>query len=274
MFTIFGSPRSGTSLLAATLDKHSRIAVPPETDFIIPAAFVIDRIPDALVGKKVLRDLIVNCRNFAALRPHIGDDDVSEIIDRSPYALFPIVDAIYRRFADRSRFAIAGDKSPNDLRFARILMKLGYFPDEHKVIHLVRDVRAAAESLIRMNWRGADTPVQFARVWSQSNVALNEHLAGRPSYLLLRYEDLVADPRGAAERVCRHLDMTFEPAMLEPEGRDRHYDLNTPKHARLNEPITSGLVNLWEKTLQSRLREDIERASNEGLGRFGYRARS
>ncbi|QHW31542.1 sulfotransferase [Paenibacillus rhizovicinus] len=35
MFIIFGSPRSGTTLLSSVLDAHDDIVVPDETDFIV-----------------------------------------------------------------------------------------------------------------------------------------------------------------------------------------------------------------------------------------------
>jgi hypothetical protein len=46
MLFVFGSPRSGTTLLAQILNSHPEIVVPHETDFIIPFVFVFDRIPD------------------------------------------------------------------------------------------------------------------------------------------------------------------------------------------------------------------------------------
>ena len=38
MFIIFGSPRSGTTLLASSLDQNDQLVVLDESDFIIPMA--------------------------------------------------------------------------------------------------------------------------------------------------------------------------------------------------------------------------------------------
>ncbi|HEX6937649.1 MAG TPA: sulfotransferase, partial [Actinomycetes bacterium] len=40
---VVGCPRSGTTLLTLMLHAHSRIAIPPETRFLMLASFVVDR---------------------------------------------------------------------------------------------------------------------------------------------------------------------------------------------------------------------------------------
>jgi len=51
MFVVFGSPRSGTTLLAATLNQNDNIIIPDETDFIIPLAFLLKTVKDEEKGK-------------------------------------------------------------------------------------------------------------------------------------------------------------------------------------------------------------------------------
>src|SRR5436309_11510021 len=70
MFFIFGSPRSATTILAQCLSAHSQIVVPHDTDFLVPAAFVVRRIPDLDVGRRLVADLLTEARSY---RHNIGE---------------------------------------------------------------------------------------------------------------------------------------------------------------------------------------------------------
>src|SRR5215208_3766820 len=64
MFFIFGSPRSGTTLLAQCLNNHSDIVVPHETSFIIPLAFVFTSIREPELGKEMIIRFITRSHDF------------------------------------------------------------------------------------------------------------------------------------------------------------------------------------------------------------------
>jgi hypothetical protein len=59
-FFIFGSPRSGTTLLCASLELNDKIVVPDETDFVVPMGFIFDRVKDVAVGRDLIASLIVS----------------------------------------------------------------------------------------------------------------------------------------------------------------------------------------------------------------------
>lgn len=271
MFTIFGSPRSGTTLLAAMIDLHPELMVPPETDFIVPTAFLVDRIGDPDTLRRLVAETIVHARGFPQLAPFISADEVRACVAAAEPDLFAIVSAIYARIARNAQVKEAGDKSPNDLRFARILEKCGYFERGMKVLHIVRDARAVTESLHRLNWPNADDPVQFARTWVHANMLLNVAMRDRPDYLLVRYEDLVSAPERIARRICAHLGVRFDPAMLQVAGRGANYDLTTPKHEKLARPISTDWILAWRR-LDAAIIDEVEWIAREGLVRFGYLA--
>jgi hypothetical protein len=270
MFSIFGSPRSGTTLLASILDMHSEVIVPPETDFIIPAAFLADRIGDPAILRSMVADIIVHANGFAALSKFISAEEARDSVLAAEPDLYAMVDAVFARIAANAGVRIAGDKSPNDLRFARMLEKRGYFSRGMKVVHLVRDVRGVVESLARMNWRGADDPIQFARTWNHANMSLAVGLEGRPEYLRVRYEDLAKRPEEAACAICHHLGLKFEPSMLAEEGRGAKYPFSDPAHQRLRLPISGQWTEAWRERLPPQQIMKIEQIAGEGLAHFGY----
>jgi len=64
MFIIFGSPRSGTTLLASSLDQNDQLVVLDESDFIIPMAFILDRVKNERVGRRLIAEVIAQTQRF------------------------------------------------------------------------------------------------------------------------------------------------------------------------------------------------------------------
>ena len=95
MFFIFGMPRSGTTLLAQCLNAHSKIVVPHETDFIIPMAFIFDRIRDEQVGRNLIYELIVNSTYFPnSLEEYVDARTVYDSVHSCDYSPASILNAI------------------------------------------------------------------------------------------------------------------------------------------------------------------------------------
>jgi hypothetical protein len=269
VFSIFGSPRSGTTLLASIVSLHSQLYIPDETDFIVPVAFVIDRIRDPIAGKRVILDLIFNSNRFMRLRESISNGEIETAVMSADYSLYDIIDGIFRQISRVHGVKLAGDKSPNDIHYVWKLIKNGYFEHGIRVIHLVRDVRAVVESLQRMNWMNPLDPVEYARFWVFSNMLLHQYLKNRENYLLVKYEHLVKDPETEVRKICRHLDVPFEPQMLSND-RGWQYDTSTPQHKNLRSPITSEFIEMWQQRLHRDTIRQIDLIARDGLVTFGY----
>lgn len=153
MFFVFGSPRSGTTLLAASLDLHDSIVIPDETDFIIPVAFIMDRVHDELTGKALIKRLITSTARFKlSLGRFLTEEEVAKAVDASSYSCAAVLRNLYARVAEKAGKSVAGDKSPNDLGYFGMLIQTQVLAADIKVIHIVRDVRDQLVSLIRTGW--------------------------------------------------------------------------------------------------------------------------
>lgn len=271
MFFVFGSPRSGTTLVSATLSVHPELVVPAETDFIIPLAFVLDRVPDESAGRAIAAQLVTSSVAYDhSLGAYLSREETADIIGRAPYRMADLLKALYAAVAAKAGKRLAGDKSPNDLLFARILEKTGTFASDIKVIHIVRDVRDVMLSLRNVNWAAPGTEQYLARFWSNANLFLNGRLKDRPGqYLLIRYEDLVADPPAGFERICGHLGVRFEPAMLDPARRGRGFE-NQAHHQNVGRPIEAGRAFGWRRGIDPETRRRCEIQAREALAYFGY----
>lgn len=270
MFFVFGSPRSGTTLLAQNLTAHSRIEIPYETDFIVPAAFIFDRIKDPATGRPLLHGLLTASTAYkGGLGPYLDAGQLREIVDSADYNLPGLLNSIYARIAAKAGKQLAGDKSPNDLQYIRIIMKQLREHQDIKFLHIVRDLRDVMVSIKQRGWT-RDTDSYFPRMWSTVNLYLHELMRDTPErYLLLRYEDLVRDPEQAFDAACSFLGMDFEPAMLGHEQRARRFG-HMPHHQRLFQAIDGERVGIYRHELTADAVLRYEQQADEALRVFGY----
>jgi hypothetical protein len=271
MFHVFGTPRSGTTLLARTLNAHPAIVVPHETDFLVPLAFLFDRIRDPVLGRSLIAEMAAGSAAFAgSLGEYLSAAEVREAIRSADYHPVAMAAAVYARVAERAGKSLAGDKSPNDLNFVRILHKTGMLDAPAKIIHIVRDVRDVMASLSRTGW-GGDLQTYFARQWSHSNLYLHAAMRDRPDrYVLLRYEDFVRDPAAGLDRCCRLLGVAFVESMLDPAARDHARYRGDALHGRIAQAISPDAVGRHANEFTREQLDAQVRQAEEGLRTFGY----
>ena len=270
MFFIFGSPRSGTTLLAQSLSAHSEIIVPHETDFIIPVAFIFDRIHDASIGKELVAKMIPNSSGFrTSIGEYVNADVIHNMVHSCEYELGTLLNSIYAEVAKAANAKLAGDKFPNDLLFLRILIQVGGIAPDMKILHIVRDIRDVMVSLNEQRWV-ADLDLYFPRFWNDSNLYLHStHKDKTSQYMLLRYEDLVTDAETVLTNTCKHLGVTFQPSMLKPSNRHPRYR-GMPHHHRLFESISAKRVGRYKRALDQNITISYENQAQEALRLFGY----
>ena len=209
LFFIVGAPRSGTTLLQTILSRHTRLHIPPETEFFMSYG---QETLDRLGFDRYIRAFLASQRwKDQGLR----DSELRAELNRSarsrPTArdVFLAMMALHARKQAKPRI---GEKSPHHCRSVRAI--LAAFPDA-RIIHLVRDPRDVVASRLRMPWsRGSHLAV--AREWRR---IIEHHLELRrelppATYLELRYESLAQDPESSARLLCNFLGESFEPAML------------------------------------------------------------
>ncbi len=197
--------RSGTTLLRYCLDSHPRLAVPPETDFLLPLFSVLDD-EASMTG---LRDL--------------GYDE--EAATRA-------VVAFGRSFLDdyaASRGADAGwlDKSPRYAERPHVIASA--FPDARLVI-MHRNPLDQIHSFIRAGAAehpglrrvvGEDVLDRAAVYWADVTEALDTvATAHRDRTVTITYEQLCADPPTTLRSVVEHLGLEWDPAVLDYDRYD------------------------------------------------------
>lgn len=265
-FFVVGCPRSGTTLLRAMLDVHPRLAVPRESHFVVGLA------PRWFRRRSPTVEDVIAHRRFGALG--VDADAVRAAVSRDqPRDYAALISTVFSTYASSRGKARWGDKTPGYLGYLPLLARL--FPDA-QFLHIVRDGREVAASLVEQRW-GPRSTVDGA-FWWRNKVRAGRRAGRRLSpsrYLELRLEDLVEDPEEVLGRVCAFLGEEYAPEMLQypermaaPGARE---SLVGGRH--LTKPPTAGLRD-W-RAGRSRLEQDaVEAVCHPVLAALGYPTRA
>lgn len=180
---VLGSPRAGTSLLAAMIGRHPDIAMLHED---------LGRSIRHIVGKPVVG-------NKLCIPNHI------EMRQKRPHWVRVLDPRMYRALYQRGYFAYRPEASlslEDYLRWQPI-----------KLIATVREGSAVIDSIMRRGHQSWDVA---AYRWRRGIEILNElQRSQADNLLLLSFRHLVREPEPAMRAVAEHLGLAFDPVMLE-----------------------------------------------------------
>lgn len=278
---VVGVPRSGTTLLRLLLDAHSQLSIPPETGWLA-AATQLPRQGEA--ARAALFDLVTGWPQWGDLG--LPSETVRTALRRlEPFALDEGVRTIFRLYAANHAKPRWGDKTPG---YALHLDAIRRLLPESRFVHLIRDGRDVAVS-VRGLWFSRERSVgEIARDWRERILAARAQAQGAEDVLEVRYEDLVTEPGRELARVCRFVELPYEPAMLEAwrgaparlaehgPGYDRSGAIVIEREARLRQqvsvtrPIDPSLVGAWRGALTATELADFRAAAGDLLEELGY----
>jgi hypothetical protein len=112
-----------------------------------------------------------------------------------------LCDAVFLAQADEGAPHIA-ERSSLHVQHVELIAEL--YPDA-RVVHIIRDGRDVARSLISQRW-GPETVADAAAEWRESVLAGRR--GAHDGYLEVRYEDLLADPDGGVQGLYERLGLT------------------------------------------------------------------
>ena len=212
VFFIVGYPRSGTTLLQRMLDAHSDIAVTPETSFMRRYWRVRDflgPLDDEETFERLLED-VVSTASFGLMG--LDSDAYARSARKGPRTYPALFRLLLRQFAEAQGVAVVGEKTPKHLLY---LSHLDAFFPRVLFVHIVRDPRAAVNSLHKLDWADGDIR-HNASVWARE-LAVARRAASRYGnrFMTVRYESLVENPERSLRAVCAFLAVSFDPAMLD-----------------------------------------------------------
>lgn len=190
-FLIVGAGRGGTSLLAGLLDAHPELEV----------GFEVDSTEHLMArGQKVPRPSVERASRFRARCDELGADSA--------------VPRWGNKITTEQLRGLEDDERPPQDVLEHFFNDV--FRDVH-VVFVLRDGRSCVRS--KMNRRGFDVASACDR-WRYS-VTVHDALVGRPKTSILRFEDLVCDPKTTLTPVCESLGTSWSPLMLDGTASEK-----------------------------------------------------
>jgi hypothetical protein len=268
MFSVFigGHPRSGTTLLGALVGSHSKCICTPESHFrkLVYYRFNASGKSDK-IDIRAAMELIKEHWRFKLWGINIDSMNYSEIRSHKDLILYFV--RAYAEKTGKKNASIWVDHTPANMEYSNTLLEL--FPDA-KLIHIVRDGRAVASSVIPLDW-GANTVDRAALSWVKkvSHGLTIESLLGKERIMRVQYEDLIHDPEPILKEICNFLSIDYQPQMMKGKG------FIVPKfqaeeHALVGKDLNVARVNAWERELTSRQIEIFESIAGDLLQSLGY----
>jgi Sulfotransferase family len=254
-------------MLGAMLGAHSDCIATPETQFIEHQFAETGFNPGALNARETLARILANRRYRLLWQVPIDLGSVSAERIGSTYSgvLSWLVQAYSRKHGKAGGVWI--DHTPTNFRRALTLLRL--FP-EARFIHLVRDGRAVAASLLPLDW-GPNNALHAAEYWMARCAAglAAESQLGPERVLRVRFEDLVSNPGFVLQRIATFAGLDYQPAMAEGAGLQpgRYHQ---QQHHLVGQPPDPSRLDRWRQSLAPRQVEIFEAEAGDVLSLLGY----
>jgi hypothetical protein len=263
---IGGCHRSGTTMAGALLGAHPRCLTTPESQFKTDA-FEGTGLPG---NRDELARFLAKARNMRSLGRWNLEPAVFElqIGTETRYAdlMQKFVNA-YGETVGKTSFDFWIDHTPKNIR--HLAQLFDEFP-QAKAIHLIRDGRAVAASVMPLDW-GPNTIVPTAHWWVHHlafGLAAETHFGG-DRVLRVRYEDLVMEPARTLEQVCSWLGVEFVDQMKQGGGFSHPGD-DFRYHALIHQAPNASRAVAWKKSLSERQVRSFESRTRDLLPYLGY----
>jgi hypothetical protein len=228
---IVGCPRSGTTIVQATLARYARLFTLPETHCFVR---LLDAFPDWVAGRdegfrseieRRLRSVTPGARrSFRKALSALLDDPAL------PMRLRPALGGRsyvlqFARLMDRAARAHGADgwieKTPDHLAYVDLLQEL--IP-ESRFLHVIRNGADVIASVLDAHLRFGERGSPFGsdlRYWAlrwNRTIAVQLGYAGDERHLIVRHEDFVSAPDTTVRRILRFaaVEIADRPRVVEP----------------------------------------------------------
>lgn len=263
---IVGMNGSGTNMLADCLNNHPLIYFHKHESKIIPYFHKNIHRYGCLEEENNFNKLFVDFSNDHAFRICNNNLPLNipyEFNSLKQKTLSTVIHLTFSYFAQNDNKLIWGDHSP---RYALSIPELVHLFPKCKIIHIVRDGRACAESF---NRRFGQNVQRSAMLWKNLVVkARNDGLSfGEEKYIELKYEEITENPTLIMNDICAFLKVPFDKRVLIS---------NMPMYGEKvhsGKPNESSIVSnsgKWSNRMNRQKIRNIELIAGSTLHMFGY----
>jgi hypothetical protein len=262
---LVGCDRSGTTLLKEMLNSHPDLAVPPESEFV--PVLTRNRARYETEGGFNVRLFVEDLDRYGKFErwPLTRDEVEQALIQAGPMSTPEAMRSLYSYFASRVNKPRYGDKTPY---YVCSIPQIAAAYPESRFVHIVRDGRNVALSLIEMPW--APSTVMKSAIWWRHRVRTGRRdgsALGWDRYMEVLYEELVAHPEQTLRSVCDFLDLEYSTQML--RYTENAAVRGRPHQTNVHKPPTAGLRD-WRTQMRPKDVAIFELYAGDALRTFGY----
>ena len=241
-----GCRRSGTNWLQRILTAHPEVAGLPSETYLFSGGLskLAERFQHANPGSPKTGKVFMSRDGML--------DALREFADR-------VFEENLERIAPDARYLV--ERTPWHVYDLELIGEV--YPDA-RVVHIVRDGRDVARSLLSQDW-GPTTMEEAAEEWRSSVAAGREarRVLG-PRYLEVRYEELLASPDEGIRGIYEWLGLPAEGELLERALAEAMSEFNVdPKSPRI-------AAGKWRNALSAGNVATFDRIAGELLEELGY----
>lgn len=267
---IGGCERSGTSFLASMLGNHPSYITTPECQFKVKLANFLDwSEPCDQEKMQSAIDFMNHHFRFLIWDTLLNEDDY--LNSTHQYSLRGLIEHTVQQYAQQKHNKLNPlvwfDHDPYNLRDRKTILE--HFPDA-RFIHLVRDGRAVAASVMPLDW-GPNTIYYAAHFYKKSvgyGLEAKKELS-KHQIMRVRYEDIIKNPSEELEAICNWLDIEFSSDMVNAEGfKPPKYTIK--QHQAVNQKADPTKLMGWKKKLNKGQIKVFESIAGGLLEELGY----
>ncbi|WP_089944050.1 sulfotransferase family protein [Candidatus Entotheonella palauensis] len=279
---VVGTPRSGTTLTARILGRHSGLFIPGETHFFDD----IYARRQELGEPREARAAAAIAARLSTLYQRFNEPDDQQRIQTlgGEEALRQVLGTSCRTYGDvlcrfmqfqmcQNRAKVRwGNHVPKDIFYVRDILK--FYP-EAKFVICVRDIRdflfsyqyqwkkTSPENIERM--KKLYHPVLTSLLWkaAMKQIRVAQELVPPDNLLIIRYEDLAIRPEATIHTLCQFLKESYEEEMLQVEAHNSSFEVQA-------QGIFSTSIQRWRQHISHEEVYIGERLARPELQQLGY----
>ncbi len=255
-------------MLGAMLGASENGVCVPEAQFVIN---VYKKYPEVMKGQVDKKHLLASMAKDIRFRLwRLDSSAIQKIMDGNQYNFSDILAKIVLAYSEKHgkpEPCYWVDHTPNNIKNMAILANI--FPTA-KFIHIVRDGRAVAASLVKTIW-GPKTAHAAARYWLEALAYCFSAQVryGHKKILSVRYEDILETPETCLRHICQFCGIAYDPQMA--LGGDFKPALQkTDQHRLVGRPPEKQRADSWKREMGNRQVEIFENIAGEVLDHLGY----
>lgn len=261
-FFIVGCPRSGTTLLSVLLDRHSSVAVPPETFFfhVFSGLSRQREKPDyEWLVSQYLDDSYMTAMKL----------DRAKVLQRlyaynSDHASF--FRSALEEYAAVHNKSIIGEKTATHIKWIDTIFQ--WYPNA-KVIWIVRDGRDVAMALMRLFHKNLRTHCCTWRMSVELGLKFEQKYSNKIHKI--RFEDLITNPQSELKNLGNFLGINYQERMLDTQVYSKAVPENELFYKeRALKPIDCSRIGEWKRSATPQQVHLMHSVMGQSLQQLGY----